>query len=195
MYVHQLLGIYGPMLSAVYVERRAGLDGGGVNIEIPVHKPPFSQGWVLERIYLSTEIIFFEAVRRTLLKSHEYDSEENAALRKSVIIILEMLKIAENPPEVLVPPISNHKLLSTNTMNLGAMTSESLTNAEPPHTELISDVKWLADEVHGLCQSGRAAFQAAMRQRANELVRQYFPDSDEALESAFEGPATGSKSD
>ena len=195
MYVHQLLGIYGPMLSAVYVERHASLDGGGVNVEIPVRKPPFSQGWVLERIYLSTEIIFFEAVRRTLLKSRDAGSEENAALRKGVIIILEMLKIAENPPEVLVPPISNHKLLSTNTMNLGAMTSESLTNAEPPYTELISDVKWLADEVHGLCQSGRAAFQAAMRQRANELVRQYFPDSDEALESASEGPATGSKSD
>ena len=170
-FVRALLRAYSGMLSAEYVSATESEPYVAI-----VVRPPKSENFVMDRIFMSTKIIFFEAVRRTLLRAC-YTPE----LWKTVKVIIELLKHAEMAPYVTCP------LMSPQTEHLLSLDWDGLLAAEPPHMQEISEVKWLASEVYGLVEPYQCERKVSLEALHAELLREHFPEA--AAPEAPEAPA------
>ena len=126
---------------------------------------PLSQEFVLSRVYQSTQVLFFEAVRRTLLWAGVDEDKQ-----KTVHLVVELVMEAERFPYVLYP------LMSSETEALLRRSDDSwshLETAEPPAMKDIAEVPWLAYEVYTLVRPHGNVFYNLLKSHqtrtANEL--------------------------
>ena len=156
---------YGGMLTATYVSAQDSPDAP-VKIE-----PPLSQEFVMSRIYQSTQIILFEAVRRTLLL--DWENEENEDRSKSVMMVVDLLAIAEKEEHVKYP------LMSKETSALLSRCVEDvwvhLQSAEPPNMKHIAEVPWLAYEVYGLIEPNHFQLYRKLKDHQHRMYEELWP--------------------
>ena len=118
----------------------------------------------MSRIYLITQVVLFECVRRQLL---EASNDEH--MQKKVGIMVELLKIAELKEHV------KHPLMSDETSALLSLDWDGLQNAEAPHLTEIAEVDWLATEVYTLVEPKHHELYIELRDHKRRLVERAFP--------------------
>ena len=161
-YVRTVMTTYGGMLTATYVSAQ---DSPDANVKI---EPPLSQEFVMSRIYQSTQIILFEAVRRTLLLDCEDEDRW-----KSVMMVVDLLTIAEREEHVKYP------LMSKTTSALLDRCLQDvwvhLQSAEPPNMKHIAEVPWLAYEVYGLIEPNHFQLSCKLRDEQHRMYEELWP--------------------
>ena len=172
---------YGPMLTATHRvvtetvsasgERKITYDTGERIIE-----PPLSQEFVMSRVYKSTQIIFFEAVRRTLLWAGDDEDKQ-----KTAHLVVELVMEAEKEPYVSYP------LMSDETAALLSNSDDSwshLETAEPPAMKDIAEVPWLAYEVYTLVRPNGYVFYNKLKGHQTRIANELWPPPEPAEETA-----------
>ena len=153
---------FGGMLTATYVSAQ---DSPDATVKIG---PPLSQEFVMSRIYQSTQVILFEAVRRTLLLD-----VENEDRWKSVMMVVDLLTIAEMEEHVKYP------LMSKTTSALLDRCLQDvwvhLQSAEPPNMKHIAEVPWLAYEVYGLIEPNHFQLSCKLRDEQHRMYEELWP--------------------
>ena len=150
-WVRCLSQTYGHMFQAEYVS-----EGGGTV------RPPASQTFVMSRVHMSCQTLFFEATRRTMMAGQYYE-----LLQKKMRIIYRVLEAREE-----LAFHSRCRLCCDETAAL--MSGEHLAEAEGPNLGSIGEVPWLACEVHAVCEPGARALEGRVRDKHHEMYREFF---------------------
>ena len=153
---------YGGMLTATYVSAQDSPDATA-KIE-----PPLSQEFVMSRIYQSTQIILFEAVRRTLLLDCEDEDRW-----KSVMMVVDLLTIAEREEHVKYPLMSKTTSALLDRCLLDVWVH--LQSAEPPNMKHIAEVPWLAYEVYGLIEPNHFQLYRKLKDHQRRMYEELWP--------------------
>ena len=168
---------YGGMLTATYVSAQ---DSPDATVKIG---PPLSQEFVMSRIYQSTQIILFEAVRRTLLLD-----VENEDRWKSVMMVVDLFTIAEREEHV------KHPLMSKETSALLCRCVEDvwvhLQSAEPPNMKHIAEVPWLAYEVYGLIEPNHFQLYRKLKDHQQRMYEELWPTREHGIASTSSTSST-----
>ena len=122
--------------------------------------PPNSQLFVMSRVHMSCQTLFFEAMRRSMTLG--LYSEK---LRNNLRIIYQVLEVREELATHLP-----YRLCCRETAAL--LTGENLADAEGPNLGDIGEVPWLASEVYTVCEPGGHALDARVRERQHEMERE-----------------------
>ena len=130
----------------------------------------------MSRVYKSTQIIFFEAVRRTLLFAGDDEDE-----LKTVMMAVELLMEAEREQHVQYPLMSKE---TSALLSCRDNAWEHLESAEPPAMKDIAEVPWLAYEVYGLIKPNASEVYRKLKDHQTRIANELWPPPEPAEETA-----------
>ena len=137
-------------------------------------KPPSAQAFTYGHIWLSGQVLFWEAVRRTLFRSSLSDDRK---MRCKVQLICNLVDTAETNATW---PVADFTLsgpwpiMSTSVLSLFLDTPEELGSALAPFMDEISSTVWLAREVRTVCEPYYFVLDDEATTRYNEVYNELF---------------------
>ena len=114
-----------------------------------VLRPPATYQHVLDLMYQSVRVLFWEAVRRALVGAND---PEDRQVKYKVRVVCELIDVGEDSPHV------RYKIMSLAVWNLFTLDSEGLRTTPAELTE-VSSVSWLATELYSVIEPIRHALE------------------------------------